>query len=92
MYGRDGVTIDNYNDRLLESIHPDRMTVLTIHAEVEGRICAGMFEEFLRKAAARGIEFCAPGDLLPADLSALPHGRIRQGEIPGREGVLALQD
>ena len=92
VYGRDGVTNDNYNDRLLESIHPDRMNVLTIHAEVEGRICAGMFEEFLRKAAARGIEFCAPGDLLPADLSALPHGRIRQGEIPGREGVLALQD
>lgn len=92
VYGRNGITNENYNDRLLDLIHPGVMNVLTIHAEVEGRICAAMFDDFLRKAAARGIEFCAPGDLLSADCSTLPHGRLKQGEIPGREGVLALQD
>ena len=50
-----------------------------------------MFDEFLTEAKARGIEFCAPGDLLPEDLSSIPKGRLVQGEIPGREGVLALQ-
>ena len=65
--------------------------MLTIHAEVEGRICAAMFDEFLSKAKARGIEFCAPGDLLPENCNAIPCGQLVQGEIPGREGVLALQ-
>ena len=54
-------------------------------------VCASMFDEFLTEAKARGIEFCAPGDLLPEDLSSIPKGRLVQGEIPGREGVLALQ-
>ena len=50
-----------------------------------------MFDEFLSKAKARGIEFCAPGDLLPENRNAIPRGQLVQGEIPGREGVLALQ-
>lgn len=91
LYGRNGVNNDNYNERLLELFSKDGMNVLTIHAEVEGRICAKMFDEFLNMAKARGIEFCAPGDLLPADVSTIPHGRLVQGEIPGREGILALQ-
>ncbi len=91
VYGRDGITNENYNSRLLARFKPGGLNMLTIHAEVEGRICASMFDEFLTEAKARGIEFCAPGDLLPEDLSSIPKGRLVQGEIPGREGVLALQ-
>ncbi len=91
MLGRDGVTNENYNDRLLEKIRPGVMNVLTIHAEAEGGLCAGMFEAFLKKSESLGYEFCAPGDLLPADPSTIPPGRIVQGSIPGREGTLAVQ-
>ena len=91
LYGRDGITNENYNSRLLDCFSPDGLNLLTIHAEVEGRICADLFDRFLTEAKARGIEFCALGDLLPEDRTTLPRGRMIQGEIPGREGVLALQ-
>ena len=55
--GQDGITADNYNDYMLSLIKPDRLNILTIHAEVEGIVCAGMFDEFLQKANARNIRF-----------------------------------
>ena len=91
LLGRDGVTRENYNERLLATTSPDGMNLLTIHAEAEGGICADLFDDFLSMAKARGIEFCAPGDLLPQDVSAIPSGSIRSGVLPGREGWMALQ-
>lgn len=92
LLGRNGVTRDNYNERLLASINPGGMNLLTIHAEAEGGICADLFDRFLTMAKEHGIEFCAPGDLLPDDVQSLPPGKIRQGVLPGREGWMALQD
>ena len=89
LLGRNGVTNENYNERLLELIKPDAMNLLTIHAEVEGGICAAMFEEFLQMAEARNIEFVPPSALLPE--ATISDGKLLQGEIPGREGILALQ-
>lgn len=91
LLGRDGVTRENYNERLLATASPDGMNLLTIHAEAEGGICADLFDDFLSMAKARGIEFCAPGDLLPQDVSTIPSGSIRSGVLPGREGWMALQ-
>lgn len=92
MLGRDGVTRDNYNERLLATANPDGFNLLTIHAEAEGGACADLFDDFLSMAKARGIEFCAPGDLLPSDpAQTLPCGRIEKGVLPGREGWMALQ-
>ena len=65
--------------------------MLTIHAEAEGGACLQMFEEFLDMAKARGISFAAPGDLLPDDPASLPRASVVKGEIPGREGWLALK-
>ncbi|MPM73197.1 putative 4-deoxy-4-formamido-L-arabinose-phosphoundecaprenol deformylase ArnD [bioreactor metagenome] len=90
LLGRNGVAHANYNEKLLEFASPDKMNLLTVHAEVEGGVCAGMFEEFLHLAAARGIELVPPGALLPA--GGIPPGRIVQREIPGREGILAVQE
>ncbi|MFH1156651.1 MAG: 4-deoxy-4-formamido-L-arabinose-phosphoundecaprenol deformylase [Pseudomonadota bacterium] len=89
--GRDGVTDANYNEMLLGLIRPGQLNVLTIHAEVEGMICAGLFDAFLTLALARGIKPVPLGDLLPAGSSALDLAGIVQREIPGREGVLAVQ-
>ena len=74
-----------------KSTRPTR-SFRTIHAEAEGGICADLFDDFLSMAKARGIEFCAPGDLLPQDTSAIPSGSIRSGVLPGREGWMALQN
>ena len=88
--GRAGVTRQNYNRRLLDMIEAGDARILNIHAEAEGGVCAAEFDEFLFMAEAEGIRFAAPGDLLPADPSALPEGRIMSGEVPGREGTLAV--
>lgn len=91
MLGKNGVTNENYNERLLETVDEDAFNMLTIHAEAEGGACMKMFEDFLDMAKARGISFAAPGDLLPGDIAALPRASIVKGEIPGREGWLALK-
>ena len=89
LLGRDGVTNDNYNESLLEFAQPDVPNLLTIHAEAEGGICAEMFDKFLTLCKERNIEIVLPSELLADDL---PEGRIVQGEIPGREGNLAIYE
>lgn len=89
--GHDGVTNENYNERMIALLKPDALNVLTIHAEAEGILCAPMFEDFLKRCEAKGVQFVSPEDLLPADCSTLPRGSIVRGELEGREGWLALQ-
>ncbi len=88
--GKNGVTDENYNERLLATAEKG-YNMLTIHAEAEGGSCAEMFDRFLDMAKARGITFCAPGDLLPENAASLPRCPIIKGEIPGREGWVALK-
>lgn len=91
LMGRSGVNDENYNSRLLELLNPDGFNLLTVHAEAEGGRCLPLFADFIARAHAAGHEFVLPGELLPPSSAALPAGRIVQGEIPGREGIMALQ-
>jgi undecaprenyl phosphate-alpha-L-ara4FN deformylase len=90
MIGQDGVTECNYNDRLLAECSPDRLNVLTIHAEAEGIACFEMFDKFLKTAKAQGISFLRLGALLD-DSPALGSSRVLQDTISGREGWIARQ-
>ncbi|MBP5640078.1 MAG: 4-deoxy-4-formamido-L-arabinose-phosphoundecaprenol deformylase [Victivallales bacterium] len=89
--GRNGITCGNYNERLLEFTHPDKLNVLTIHAEVEGGICTPLFVEFLKMARERGFQFCPPGQLLPDDMGSIPVSSIESQSFQGREGWMAAQ-
>jgi len=88
--GRNGVNDDNFNATILDSVRPDQLNVLTIHAEVEGIAKRELFDDFLNAAAARHVRFSPLGDLLEAN-ARIPVGRIRQGSVPGREGNLCVQ-
>ena len=90
LVGRNGITNDNYNDKLLSLISNDRLNVLTIHAEVEGVICEKLFDEFLSRARSQDISFVRLGDLL-ADNPPAKQSRIIAKEIPGREGWVGCQ-
>jgi len=90
LMGRDGVTSSNYNARLLERIGDADAQLLTIHAESEGGVAYGLFEDFIARAKAKGITFVPPGDLLPANRQALPKYPVVQGRSAGREGNLAV--
>jgi undecaprenyl phosphate-alpha-L-ara4FN deformylase len=69
---------------------PDRLNVLTIHAEAEGIACLDIFHDFLDKARNSGIKFVPLSKLL-ANSSEIPCAKIQQCDIPGREGWLACQ-
>jgi undecaprenyl phosphate-alpha-L-ara4FN deformylase len=89
--GQNGITAENYNDYMLSLIKPDGLNVLTIHAEVEGIACAGMFDAFLQKAEAKNIRFVPMIELLPADISTLPIDTVSTAALPGREGWVCWQ-
>lgn len=88
--GRDGITDATYNDHLLARLRPERLNVLTIHAEAEGIVCRGLFQDFLARAQALGIGFVPLGKIMSGPAS-IPTGRIVPGTVPGREGWVAVQ-
>ena len=88
--GQSGVTAATYNEFMLGQLRPDALNVLTVHAEVEGRVCLDMFRDFIRRAKAMGANFATLGSLLPP-LASIPVCRMEKGTIPGREGWVAVQ-
>ena len=88
--GNNGINDTNYNDHLLRLFQPDKLNVLTIHAEVEGKSRRHLFEDFLKKSRARKIQFVSLGSLLPS-LENIPTGHIEHREFQGREGWLCCQ-
>nr|WP_222846334.1 4-deoxy-4-formamido-L-arabinose-phosphoundecaprenol deformylase [Pontiella sulfatireligans] len=88
--GCGGITNETYNDHILSLIQPDRLNVLTIHAEVEGIVCRGLFDDFLAKAVQRGIEVVPTAALL-GEATALPGDAVVPRTLPGREGWIAFQ-
>jgi len=88
--GRDGVTHENYNRRLIERLTPDALNVLTIHAEVEGIVCAGLFAAFLSDCKARGIRPMPLARFLD-DGAAFAPDAVAQAPLAGREGNVCWQ-
>lgn len=86
------VSAEGYNRWLLEQIRKDTgAPVYTIHAEVEGGVCAEQFDYLLTLAAQQEILFCPLSQLLPDDFRQLPVGKVVRGELAGREGWLGRQ-
>lgn len=91
LVGQDGVDNSNYNDEILKLIKRDGLNVYTIHAEVEGIVCADMFEELIVRAKQQNIEFVPMIDLLNEAATPLPLDSIKNIEMEGREGWLTHQ-
>jgi len=81
---------EQYNDYLLGLIMPDRLNVLTIHAEAEGLSCLGLFTDFLNRARERGISFVPLGRMLDENRSSRT-SVITSSTIAGREGWVSQQ-
>ncbi len=89
--GRDGVTDANYNQSILARLVPDRLNVLTVHAEVEGLAKYDLFADFVARLAAKGGTLVPLGRLLPVGDLAV-HARMVPGHVPGRQGWVAVQE
>ncbi|WP_409276469.1 4-deoxy-4-formamido-L-arabinose-phosphoundecaprenol deformylase [Pseudomonas defluvii] len=85
------VSTEAFNAFILDRFSPSALNVYTIHAEVEGILMANHFRQLLIEARSRDIRFQPLGNLLPADPSSLPQGRVLRGALEGREGWLGVQ-
>ena len=83
-------TPQTYNDYLFNLIRPDRLNVLTIHAEVEGLRCLSLFQDFIAKAVQRDIAFTSLGDLL-SNAGNIVASELDKGVLAGRDGWLSFQ-
>ena len=88
--GHQGVTERNYNEHLFSLLKPDGLNVLTIHAEVEGIICADLFERFVEMAGTRGVVLKPLGELIGAS-PITDRAPVVPETMPGREGWVACQ-
>ena len=90
LIGRKRVSDRNYNQLLLNLFRPNKLNVLTIHAEVEGMACLDLFDRFLEEAHLKKITFVPLGKLIE-DLSEIDPAPIVAETFPGREGWIACQ-
>ena len=94
LIGRDGITPENVAAHLLERTLQASATghVYTLHAELEGRRLAPVFEQLLAGWKAQGWQLVSTRRLYESlHAMALPRCEVGPGEIPGRTGKLLLQ-
>jgi len=89
--GHNGISDANYNEYILSLMRPEKLNVLTVHAEVEGIICLEMFERFLEMAQSITAEFVPLKDLLTVG-QRIRRSAVADREIPGREGWVSCQE
>jgi undecaprenyl phosphate-alpha-L-ara4FN deformylase len=89
--GSGGITPSSFGDHVLDQLRPEKLNVLTIHAEAEGIALQAEFIRFVQKALSLGHEFVPLGAL--AGMSKdIPAGVISEGTLPGREGWVSVQN
>jgi len=88
--GQKGISEATYNEYLLSLLKSDGLNVLTIHAEAEGMVCAGLFDRFLGTVRSKAGTLVPLGEML-ADVRDIPLGVMVQQTIPGREGWVSCQ-
>jgi undecaprenyl phosphate-alpha-L-ara4FN deformylase len=88
--GRERVTQERYNESLVSLMKRGCLNVLTIHAEVEGLSCLGLFQEFLRQLRIQGGQLVPLGQLLPPP-DQITGAVIGRESMEGREGWVSVQ-
>ena len=89
--GHNGISDTNYNDYILSLMRPEKLNVLTVHAEVEGIICLEMFDRFLKMARSIGADV-VPLKALLSSSQGIRLSTIAAKEIPGRDGWVSCQE
>jgi len=75
-------------------LKPDRLNVMTVHAELEGMTYRSWFESFLDAMRSGGVGFTLLADEARALLARpndIPVCDLVAGEVDGRSGTLAVQ-
>lgn len=91
LMGAGAVSVDNYNEAIINTIKAEALNVYTIHAEVEGIAYAELFAGLLESMKEREIAAAPLGTLLPREAATLPEGRIERGVASGRADWVSVQ-
>lgn len=94
LMGRPEYPDDRIVPHYLSLLEPDRVNVLTIHAEIEGLGRRALFGRLLAACRGAGVEFIRLDDharALLANRAAIPERDQILGPIDGRSGVVAMQ-
>ena len=90
LLGEGGITVENINYHYLTLLRPG-LNVHTIHAELEGKALASLFEDLLERLQARGVRFVTLAEAADEFRRNAPDAPLAMGEIPGRAGRVAVQ-
>ena len=93
IYGREDLPREKISEYYLSLLKPG-LNVHTIHAEMEGRGQAGLFEDLLDRCLEKGVEFRTLSDIALGQTlgKSLPHiCAVEPGTLEGRSGTVALQ-
>lgn len=94
LMGRPGFPDSAIVGHLMGLLIPDRLNVLTLHAEIEGMGRRGLFREFLSACRDAGVAFVRLDEAarsLLSDPAALPVCNQEMRPIEGRSGLVASQ-
>ncbi len=94
LIGRDGITINNVAQHLLDITRTPSETgqVYTLHAELEGQKWMPIFEQLLQGWREQGYELVSMRQYLQGfKVADLPRMEVKSGTVEGRSGTLAVQ-
>lgn len=94
LLGRPAYPESRLADHYLSLLVPDRLNVLTVHAEIEGMAKRSLFHDLLARAKQVPVRFVRLGDCARELLRrppAIPVCDLVEGEVDGRSGTLAVQ-
>ncbi|AEB10634.1 polysaccharide deacetylase family protein [Desulfobacca acetoxidans] len=94
LLGLNGRTGADFNREILASLKSGQTQVLTIHAEVEGRLYAAEFSSLLDQIQDKGVKFIRLLDYaqeLWRYPELLEKAEVAPGRLPGRAGTVSCQ-
>jgi peptidoglycan/xylan/chitin deacetylase (PgdA/CDA1 family) len=94
LLGRPDYPMERIVDAYRRLLVPDRLNVMTVHAELEGMAYRGWFEKFIDTLRGDGVAFTLLADEAKACLARrgeIPVCDLVAGTVDGRSGTLAVQ-
>jgi peptidoglycan/xylan/chitin deacetylase (PgdA/CDA1 family) len=94
LLGLDGRTAADFNREILAALDNPGTQVLTVHAEMEGRVCLREFTQLLEAMQSREIEFIRLVDYaqeLWQQPDSIGRAVMAPGVLPGRGGTVTCQ-
>lgn len=94
LLGRPEYPMDKLINHYVNLLHPTRLNVLTIHAELEGMMYKDWFDSLLKSIKDKGVDFILLADVARTLLKhreEIPVCELIQGQVDGRSGTLAVQ-